>query len=81
MEFLVCFNFDITYVKCEMNLVADALSRYFENNHWDEAHDASHYINADAQLDSDGENLPWHRFEESQAMRDADATLHVGSHL
>jgi RNase H-like domain found in reverse transcriptase len=79
MEFLVCFNFDITYVKGEMNLVADALSRYYENNQWDESYNASHYVNTDARLDPKGEDLPWDRFEESRAMQDADTVLHAGS--
>jgi hypothetical protein len=79
MEFLACFNFDITYVKGEMNLVADALSRYFENNHWDEVHDGSHYVNTDAWLDHKGEDLSWDQFKESRAMRDVDAALCVGS--
>ena len=30
MEFLARFNYDITYVKGEMNQVADMLSRYYE---------------------------------------------------
>jgi RNase H-like domain found in reverse transcriptase/Reverse transcriptase (RNA-dependent DNA polymerase) len=78
MEFLACFDFDITYVKGEMNLVADALSRYYENDHWDESHNVSHYINADAQLDPEGEDLPWVQFEESWAMCNADTALCIG---
>jgi hypothetical protein len=48
MEFLVWFNFNIIYVKGKTNLVTDALSRYFENDHWDESHDESQYVNVDA---------------------------------
>ena len=48
MEFLACFNYDITYVKGETNLVADALSRYYENDNWDEYHDTTQYVNTDA---------------------------------
>ena len=65
MEFLARFNFDITYVKGETNLVADALSRYYENDNWDESYEASQYVNADSRLDPEGEDLPWDRFEES----------------
>jgi hypothetical protein len=75
MEFLVCFDFDITYVKGETNLVTDVLSRYYENDQWDESYDVSHYVNADTQLDPKGEDLPWDRFEESRVMRDPDAVL------
>ena len=32
MEFPMRFDFDITYVKGDTNLVADALSRYYESN-------------------------------------------------
>ena len=71
MEFLARFDFDITYVKGETNLVADALSRYFESDCWDELHEASQYVNADARLDPEGEDLPWVRLEEARAMRDA----------
>jgi hypothetical protein len=65
MEFLARFDYDITYVKGETNLVADALSRYYENDQWDESHDEAQYVNADARLDPEGEDLPWDRFEES----------------
>jgi len=68
MEFLVRFDYDITYVKGETNLVADALSRYHENDHWDEATDKSQYVNADLHLNPEGEDLPWVRFEETRAM-------------
>lgn len=44
MEFLARFDFDITYVKGETNLVADALSRYYENDQWDESHEAFQYV-------------------------------------
>jgi len=65
MEFLARFDYDITYVKGNTNLVADALSRYYESDEWDESCDASLYVNADARLDPEGEDLPWDRFEES----------------
>ena len=65
MEFLVRFNYNITYIKGETNLVADTLSRYHENDNWDEATDESQYINADSRLDPEGEDLPWVRFEET----------------
>ena len=68
IEFLVQFDFDITYVKGDTNLVADALSRYYESDNWDESQDAPQYVNMDAQLDPEGEDLPWVWFEEAQAM-------------
>ena len=71
MEFLVRFDLDITYVKGDTNLVADALSRYYESDTWDESHDDSQYVNIDTQLDPDREDLPWDRFEETRAMRDS----------
>jgi len=61
---------DITYVKGETNLVADALSRYDENNHWDRSHDTSQSVTTDARLDPEGENLPWNRFEETRTMHE-----------
>jgi hypothetical protein len=72
MEFLARFNLDITYVKGESNLVADALSRYYDNDDWDAspAEPNTEYVDVDARLDPDGEDLPWDRFEETRAMRD-----------
>jgi hypothetical protein len=58
IEFLMWFDFDITYVKGKTNLVADALSRYYESDNWDESQDAPQYVNADARLDPEGEDLP-----------------------
>ena len=77
MEFLVRFNYDITYVKGETNLVADALSRYYENDEWDESSDGSLYVNADIRLDPDGEDLPWARFKrESRNASNRGSTSH-----
>jgi hypothetical protein len=68
MEFLTRFDYDITYVKGEMNLVADVLSRYYESDNWDAPIDKAQYVNANAWLDPEGEELPWDQFEESHAM-------------
>jgi len=65
MEFLAWFDYDIKYVKGKTNLVADALSRYYENNHWDDLSDVSQYVNADSRLDPKGEDLPWGCFKEA----------------
>ena len=71
MEFLARFDLDITYVKGDTNLVADALSRYYESDTWDESYDDSQYVNIDTRLNPDREDLPWDQFEETQAMRDS----------
>jgi len=76
MEFLVRFNYDIMYVKGKTNLVANALSRYHENDHWDKATDKSQYVNTDLCLDPEGEDLPWVCFEETQAMRKSGVDPH-----
>jgi hypothetical protein len=59
IEFLARFNYNITYVNGETNLVADMLSRYYENDEWGESTDVAQYVNTDAQLDPEGEDLPW----------------------
>ena len=72
MEFLLHFNLDITYVKGDSNLVADALSRYYESDDWDELcnEPQPEYVDIDARLDPEGQDLPWDQYEETQAMRD-----------
>jgi len=73
------FDYDITYVKGETNLVADALSRYYENDEWDESPDGSLYINANTWLDPEGEDLPWARFEENHVMQVTEKASHTSS--
>jgi RNase H-like domain found in reverse transcriptase len=68
MEFLTQFDFEIIYIKGESNLVADALSQYYESDLWNEQPDATQYVNVDSWLDPKGEDLPWDRFEESHTM-------------
>jgi len=65
MEFLAQFDYDIMYIKGETNLVADTLSRYYKSDNWDEAKDAPQYVNVDARLNPEGEDLPWDRFKET----------------
>ena len=72
MEFLACFNYDITYVKGEMNLVADTLSRYYENDQWAELSKVLQYINMDARLNLEGKDLPWDCFEEAHVMHNEE---------
>jgi len=45
--------------------VADALSRYYKSDNWDETKDAPQYVCMDAQLDPEGEDLHWERFKET----------------
>jgi hypothetical protein len=68
MEFLERFNYEIIYVKGETNVVADALSRYYHSDEWDEHHVPEQYVDADSRLDPDGEDLPWNRVVELRAM-------------
>ena len=44
MDFMSRFDFDITYIKGELNKVADHLSRYFENDEINEAHEIHDYM-------------------------------------
>jgi hypothetical protein len=64
MDYMSQFDFDITYVKGELNKVADCLSRYFENYTMDEAHEVHDYVRADTRMDPLGEDLPTYRFNE-----------------
>ncbi|KAG6805261.1 hypothetical protein H0H92_016067, partial [Tricholoma furcatifolium] len=58
------FNFDITYVKGELNKVADCLSRYFESNTPDDVYDPYAYVRADVRIDPEGDDLPLPRYQE-----------------
>jgi hypothetical protein len=58
MDYMSCFDFDITYVKGELNKVADCLSCYFESNTPDETHETHKYVWANALIDPLGEDLP-----------------------
>ncbi|KAG6859286.1 hypothetical protein C0995_009961 [Termitomyces sp. Mi166 len=56
------YDFDITYVKGELNKVADCLSQYFESDTTDDVHNIYDYVQADKWIDPEGEDLPLHRF-------------------
>ena len=45
------------YLKGEDNKVADALSRYYSSDKPRETHNIATYVNADARLDPEGDNL------------------------
>jgi hypothetical protein len=64
MDYMSRFNFDIMYVKGELNKVADCLSRYYENDTPDDVYEPHEYVRADARIDPEGEDLPELRFRE-----------------
>ena len=64
MDYLSRFSFDITYIKGELNKVADCLSQYYENDTPQDVHQYDEYVRADAQIDPTGEDLPPQQFKE-----------------
>jgi hypothetical protein len=64
MDYMSRFDFDITYVKGELNKVADCLSCYFKNDTMDKAHEVHDYVRVDTEMDPLGEDLPTYRFNE-----------------
>jgi hypothetical protein len=57
-EYLSRFSYKIMYLKGEDNKVADSLSRYFSSDVPDEYHGLASYVNADARLDPEADDLP-----------------------
>ncbi|KNZ77492.1 hypothetical protein J132_05287, partial [Termitomyces sp. J132] len=57
-DYMLRYNFDITYVKGELNKVADCLFCYFESNSPQDIHHLYDCIHADAHIDSEGDDLP-----------------------
>ncbi|KAJ8482182.1 hypothetical protein ONZ51_g5522 [Trametes cubensis] len=68
-EFLARFQYDITYIPGKLNKVADCLSRYYENDNFDEPVNEWDYVNADVRLDPNGDFLPFSRMIELKASR------------
>ena len=58
MDYLSKFNFDISYVKGELNKVADCSSQYYESDMSQDIHHVYDYVYADAWIDPEGDNLP-----------------------
>ena len=57
-----------------LNKVADCLSRYYMSDREGETHPKHVYVNADARLDPEGEDLPMDRIIELRAMQTRSAT-------
>jgi RNase H-like domain found in reverse transcriptase/Reverse transcriptase (RNA-dependent DNA polymerase)/Integrase zinc binding domain len=70
MEYLSRFDFNIQYVKGITNKVADSLSRYYQSDTSEDSHPNYDFVNADVQLDPEGEDLPWNRVVEIRAISD-----------
>ena len=68
MEYLSRFDFDIQYVKGSSNKVADSPSQYYQSDTEDDTHPTYNFVNADSQLDPEGEDLPWNCVVEICAM-------------
>jgi len=79
MDYLSRFNFDITYIKSDLNKVANCLSHYYESDNTQDVHMYNEYVRADPCIDPAGEDLPAQRCKEiseciieMQAMRETD---------
>src|SRR6202041_3144998 len=75
MEYLSQFNYNIQYIKGTSNKVADSLSRYYQLDTDEDSHPSYDYVTVDAQLDPEGEDLPWIRMIEVRAMNMCCQTL------
>ena len=63
-DYLSCFNTEIIYMKGVDNKVADCLSRYYETEGSEGAHERVDWANADIRLDPEGDDLPQDRLRE-----------------
>ena len=71
------FDYTIQYVEGHLNKVADALSRYHEHDHWEEENTPPEdYVDADARLDREGDDLPWVRLVELKDAAVAVRAMH-----
>ncbi|KAJ3480531.1 hypothetical protein NLI96_g8282 [Meripilus lineatus] len=77
MEFLSRFNHEVVYVQGHLNKVADCLSRYYMSDREGETHPRHVYVNADARLDPEGEDLPMDRILELRAMQTRSRTRKI----
>ena len=63
-EYLSRFKYQVMHVPGVLNKVADCLSRYYENDRFDEIHQSHHYVSADVRLDPLHEDLTELRLKE-----------------
>ena len=63
-EYLSRFKYEIMHVPGVTNKVVDCLSRYYENDRYDEIHESHHYVSANVQLDPNYEDLTNLRLQE-----------------
>ena len=63
-EYLSRFKYEVMHVPGESNKVADCLSRYYENDRFDEIHESHIYVSADVRLDPNHEDLTELRLQE-----------------
>ena len=75
MEYLSRFDYNIQYIEGTSNKVADSLSRYYQSDMVEDNHPSYDYVTVDAQLDPEGEDLPWIRMIEVRAMNTHSQTL------
>ena len=68
-EYLSRFDFEVTYVKGQYNIVADCLSRYYSSDLPGETHVDHQYVAADVRLDPDGGDLPYGSTPQMWALR------------
>jgi len=57
MDYLLRFTFDITYIKGDLNKVANCLSQYYENDTITNVYQYDKYVHTDAWIDPTGEDL------------------------